>query len=38
MIRKKSENDIIEKEREAKKYQNDKFGYEGELFKNELSL
>ena len=29
----KRENEIIEKEREAKKLQNDKFGYEGELFK-----
>ncbi len=36
--KKKSENDIIEKEREAKKYQNDKFGYEGELFKKRTEL
>lgn len=34
----KRENEIIEKEREAKKYQNDKFGYEGELFKKRSEL
>lgn len=34
----KREDDIIEKEREAKKYQNDKFGYEGELFKKRSEL
>lgn len=36
--KKKSENDIIEKEREAKKYQNDKFGFEGELFQKRTEL
>ena len=34
----KRENEIIEKEREAKKLQNDKFGYEGELFKKREEL
>jgi len=34
----KRENEIIEKERAAKKYQNDKFGYEGELFKKRAEL
>ena len=34
----KRENEIIEKERAAKKYQNDKFGYEGELFKKRGEL
>lgn len=34
----KRENEIIEKEREAKKLQNDKFGYEGELFKKRQEL
>lgn len=34
----KRENDIIAKEREAKKLQNDKFGYEGELFKKRQEL
>ena len=35
---KKRENEIIEKERAAKKMQNDKFGYEGELFKKRAEL
>ncbi len=35
---KKRENEIIEKERAAKKLQNDKFGYEGELFKKRSEL
>lgn len=34
----KRENEIIEEEREAKKLQNDKFGYEGELFKKREEL
>lgn len=34
----KRENEIIEKEREVKKYQNDKFGFEGELFKKRTEL
>ena len=34
----KRENEIIEKEREAKKLQNDKFGYEGQLFKKREEL
>lgn len=34
----KKENEIIEKERAAKKLQNDKFGYEGELFKKRSEL
>lgn len=34
----KRENEIIAKEREAKKMQNDKFGYEGELFKKRQEL
>lgn len=34
----KRENEIIEKEREVKKFQNDKFGYEGELFKKRQEL
>ena len=34
----KRENEIIEKEREAKKLQNDKFGYEGKLFKKREEL
>jgi outer membrane protein len=34
----KRENEIIEKEREAKKLQNEKFGYEGELFKKRQEL
>ncbi|MFT4826730.1 MAG: outer membrane protein [Paracoccaceae bacterium] len=34
----KRENEIIEKERAAKKFQNDKFGYEGELFKKRSEL
>ncbi len=34
----KREDEIIEKEREAKKFQNDKFGYEGELFKKRAEL
>lgn len=32
------ENEIIEKEREAKKLQNEKFGYEGELFQKRAEL
>ena len=34
----KRENEIIEKEREAKKLQNEKFGYEGQLFKKRQEL
>ncbi len=34
----KRENEIIEKERAAKKLQNDKFGYDGELFKKRAEL
>ncbi|MGB1037106.1 MAG: OmpH family outer membrane protein [Bacteroidia bacterium] len=34
----KRENEIIEKERAAKKLQNEKFGYEGELFKKRSEL
>ena len=34
----KRENEIIEKEREAKKLQNEKFGYEGQLFKKQQEL
>lgn len=34
----KRENEIIEMERAAKKLQNDKFGYEGELFKKQAEL
>ena len=34
----KRENEIIEKERVVKKFQNDKFGYEGELFKKRQEL
>lgn len=34
----KRENEIIEKEREVKKFQNDKFGYEGALFKKRQEL
>ena len=37
-MRTKRENEIIELEREAKKLQNDKFGYEGELFKKRQEL
>ncbi len=32
------EDEIITKEKEAKKFQNDKFGYEGELFKKRQEL
>ncbi|MCB9251461.1 MAG: OmpH family outer membrane protein [Flavobacteriales bacterium] len=35
---KQRENDIIAKEKEAKKFQQDKFGYEGELFKKRQEL
>lgn len=34
----KRENEIIEKEREAKTYQNEKFGYDGALFKKRSEL
>jgi len=34
----KRENEIIEKERAAKKLQNNKFGYDGELFKKRAEL
>ncbi len=34
----KRENEIIEKEREAKRLQNEKFGYDGELFKKRQEL
>lgn len=34
----KRENEIIEKERAAKKFQNEKFGYDGELFKKRQEL
>ena len=34
----KRENEIIEKERESKKLQNEKFGYEGQLFKKQQEL
>jgi outer membrane protein len=37
-VQTKRENEIIEKERAAKKFQNDKFGYEGELFKKRAEL
>lgn len=37
-MQKKREDEIIAKEREAKKLQNDKFGYEGELFKKRSEL
>ena len=37
-VQTKRENEIIEKERAAKKLQNDKFGYEGELFKKRAEL
>ena len=37
-VQTKRENEIIEKERVAKKLQNDKFGYEGELFSKQSEL
>ena len=37
-VQTKRENEIIEKERAAKKFQNDKFGYDGELFKKRAEL
>ena len=38
LMKPKPINEIIEKERIAKKLQNDKFGYEGELFKKQAEL
>ncbi|WP_432709105.1 OmpH family outer membrane protein [Pedobacter sp.] len=37
-MRKKRENDIIEKEKEAKEFQRQKFGPDGELFKARIKL
>ena len=37
-MRKRRENEIVEKEKEAKEYQRLKFGFEGELYQNRIKL
>lgn len=37
-MRKRRENEIVEKEKTAKEYQNTKFGFEGDLYKERIKL
>jgi outer membrane protein len=37
-MRKRRENEIVEKERQAKEFQNTKFGFEGDLYKERIRL